>query len=213
MNCHAEFAAAAVRSALQFILSLILSLLHDTAHIIAADIIARIIVHTMVLLILSLLHDTRSALAVGVSASPPSAESLPFQCYRRLRKKHTSGDEDVWEDKLSGHRIRGWRAVSAAGLQGKGLPERSVFSQTPAAILLSSRLPCHYVVVSAWAEASLAILKCEGMIIIMMIIIMIIKIIMIIMIILIITKILIQPSGTKVGFLSVHFDITTMSNR
>ena len=33
----------------------------------------------------------------------------------------------MWEDKLPGHQIRGWRAASAAGLQGKGLSERSVF--------------------------------------------------------------------------------------
>ena len=31
---------------------------------------------------------------------------------------------------LEKHQIRGWRAVSAAGLQGKGWQKRSVFSQT-----------------------------------------------------------------------------------
>ena len=41
----------------------------------------------------------------------------------------------MWEDKLSEKQIRGWRAVSAAGLQGKGLRKRSVFlSQTPVMI-------------------------------------------------------------------------------
>ena len=34
--------------------------------------------------------------------------------------------------RLSGQQIRGWRAVSTAGLQGKGSFERSVFSETPA---------------------------------------------------------------------------------
>ena len=33
----------------------------------------------------------------------------------------------MWENQLSGHQIRGWRAVSAAGFQGKGSPKRSVF--------------------------------------------------------------------------------------
>ena len=33
----------------------------------------------------------------------------------------------MWEDELSEGQIRGWRAVSAAGLHGKGLPKRSVF--------------------------------------------------------------------------------------
>ena len=32
-----------------------------------------------------------------------------------VNKKH-SGEEDTWEDKLSEHQIRGWRAISAAGL-------------------------------------------------------------------------------------------------
>ena len=42
-------------------------------------------------------------------------------------QKHFSGEEDVWEDKLSEHLIRGWRAISAAGLQGKGSYKRNVF--------------------------------------------------------------------------------------
>ena len=38
-------------------------------------------------------------------------------------KKHSSGEEDRWEEKLSEHKIRGRIAVSAAELQGKGLPK------------------------------------------------------------------------------------------
>ena len=41
-------------------------------------------------------------------------------------KKHSSGYEDKWEYWFSKHRIRGWRAVSAEGLQGKGSPGRNV---------------------------------------------------------------------------------------
>ena len=40
-------------------------------------------------------------------------------------------------NKLSGCQIRGWRAVSASGLQGRGSPKRSVFSQTPASLSVS----------------------------------------------------------------------------
>ena len=47
-------------------------------------------------------------------------------CYRRLRKKHSSGEEDLWKQQLSEHHIRGRTAVSASGLQGKGPHERSV---------------------------------------------------------------------------------------
>ena len=41
-------------------------------------------------------------------------------------QKHPSGEEDLSEDKLSEHQIRGRRGVSAAGLQGQRLNERSV---------------------------------------------------------------------------------------
>ena len=40
-------------------------------------------------------------------------------------KKHSSGEEDPWEDTSTEHQIRGWRAVSAAGLRGKGLPRNN----------------------------------------------------------------------------------------
>ena len=42
-------------------------------------------------------------------------------------KKHSSREEACWEDRLSKHQIRGWIAVSADGLQGKGSPEKVCF--------------------------------------------------------------------------------------
>ena len=56
-------------------------------------------------------------------------------CDKR-KKENSSGEEDVWKHFLSEHQIRGWRAVSAAGLQGNGSHERSVFSQTPVSLRL-----------------------------------------------------------------------------
>ena len=49
-------------------------------------------------------------------------------------KKHNSSREkDTSEDALSGHHIRGWRAVSVAGLQGKGSREKKeLLVQAPA---------------------------------------------------------------------------------
>ena len=46
-------------------------------------------------------------------------------------KKHSSGLEDTCENQLSKDQLWGWIEVSAAGRQGKGLHERTVFSQTP----------------------------------------------------------------------------------
>ena len=40
-------------------------------------------------------------------------------------KNHSSEEEHYQEDRHSEHRIRGWIAVSAGGLQGKGSPERT----------------------------------------------------------------------------------------
>ena len=45
-------------------------------------------------------------------------------------KKHSSGLEDPGENQRREHRIRAWRAASAAGLQGRGSRKRIVFSQT-----------------------------------------------------------------------------------
>ena len=42
------------------------------------------------------------------------------------------GLEDRCESWLRKDRVGGWRAVSAAGLQGQGSRRRNVFSQTPA---------------------------------------------------------------------------------
>ena len=42
-------------------------------------------------------------------------------------KKHSSGGADLWKTHGSKRQIRGWRAVSAAGLQGKYCHERSFF--------------------------------------------------------------------------------------
>ena len=41
-------------------------------------------------------------------------------------QKHSSGEEHGCENKCSEHQIRGWIAVSAAGLHSKGLRKRSV---------------------------------------------------------------------------------------
>ena len=41
-------------------------------------------------------------------------------------KTHTSREEGPWKVKLSEHQIGGWRAVSAAGLKGKGCEKRNV---------------------------------------------------------------------------------------
>ena len=50
--------------------------------------------------------------------------------YRCLCQRHSSGEKHMWEDKLSERQIRGWGAVSAAGLQGKG-SRKSSFSRPP----------------------------------------------------------------------------------
>ena len=44
-----------------------------------------------------------------------------------VKQKHSSGEEDPWENQPEKHQIEGWKGVSAAGLQGKGSPKRSVF--------------------------------------------------------------------------------------
>ena len=40
--------------------------------------------------------------------------------------KQSSREKDTWEDGLSEHQFRGWRVVSAAGMQGKGPRKRTV---------------------------------------------------------------------------------------
>ena len=64
-----------------------------------------------------------------------------MHCYRCLWKKHSSGEWYTLEYKLSERQIRGWIAVSAAGLQGKGSLKRSVcFTDTGKAAVLILRL-------------------------------------------------------------------------
>ena len=48
-----------------------------------------------------------------------------------VKKKHSSGEEYIWESQLGKHKIRGRRGVSAAGLHGKCSLKRVYFSQTP----------------------------------------------------------------------------------
>ena len=51
-------------------------------------------------------------------------------------KKHSSGEEDPWEDELAKHQIRGWGAISSTGLHGQGSHKRNVFSKTPVSSLM-----------------------------------------------------------------------------
>ena len=62
-----------------------------------------------------------------------------FLYYRRLKKipPENSTHRNICSQST---KIRGWRAVSAAGLQGKCLRKRSVFSQTPVRIWISEGL-------------------------------------------------------------------------
>ena len=48
-----------------------------------------------------------------------------------LWKKHSSGVEDHWKNKLEQSQIRGWRGVSAAVCRAEARAKRSVCSQTP----------------------------------------------------------------------------------
>ena len=54
-------------------------------------------------------HVTRTSILIPVSV-----------------KKHSSKEEYMWENQFPKHQIRGWRAVSAGGLQGKGCHKRNV---------------------------------------------------------------------------------------
>ena len=60
--------------------------------------------------------------------------------YRCVGEKHSSGEEQPWEEKPSECQISGWRAVSASGLQGRGSPKRSV-SFADAGIIPQPRAP------------------------------------------------------------------------
>ena len=54
------------------------------------------------------------------SARPPSSNEEPSH----------HGDF-TFEKRLSENQLRGWRAVSAAGMEGEGLRKKMFFSQTP----------------------------------------------------------------------------------
>ena len=45
-----------------------------------------------------------------------------------LRKRHSFGEDDAWEDRLPEHQIRVWRAGSAAELPGQRLARKECFS-------------------------------------------------------------------------------------
>ena len=70
----------------------------------------------------SVMHEcavVRSSTRGGSGArGGPGAPSAYFRRFKSM--KHSSGEEDPWEDKLSRQQIRGWRTVSAEGLQGEG---------------------------------------------------------------------------------------------
>ena len=83
----------------------------------------------------------------------------PFESYITCHtgvcgeNEHSSGEKHTWEDKLSECQIRGWRAVSAAGLHGKGSPQRNVFSQTLVAsfaLMGFTRSGSHYYTVKSF---------------------------------------------------------------
>ena len=42
-------------------------------------------------------------------------------CIPGVFEKETPPEKKAWEGRFSGHEIRQWRVISAAGLQGKGL--------------------------------------------------------------------------------------------
>ena len=65
--------------------------------------------------------------------------------------KHSSGEEDMWEDQFSEHQIRGRIEVVATGLHCQGLYKRSVcFSQTPAPSMLLYSRSALYTRASRW---------------------------------------------------------------
>ena len=77
-----------------------------------------------------------SAVVASIGAKCVKTFVLAMYSYGRVpnntvsEKKHASGEEHVWEERLSEDHIRGRIAVSAAGLQGKGSHKNNAFSQT-----------------------------------------------------------------------------------
>ena len=71
------------------------------------------------------------ALADTVAATPSihrqeRCSSLTGIC----EKKHSSRENNPWDNYIEKHQIRGWRGVSAAALHDQGLCKRSVLLQT-----------------------------------------------------------------------------------
>ena len=66
--------------------------------------------------------------------------------------KHSSGEEDPKEDRLSEHQIRGCNAVSAAGLLGQGSGKRLVCF-TDAGMDPKTPTPQHQIEASDWVKA------------------------------------------------------------
>ena len=64
---------------------------------------------------------------VDSSCSACSPQVTWTWCIIRVSvKRNSPWEEDRWEDKLSEHQVRGWRAVPAEGLRGECLRKRRV---------------------------------------------------------------------------------------
>ena len=83
--------------------------------------------------------------------------------YRCLWKRHSWREEHPWEGELAEHQIRGWRALSAAELQGKGSRKGMCFChrhQRGAAIHAMRVCVCVCVCVCAWVIFAAQLLQC-----------------------------------------------------
>ena len=69
-------------------------------------------------------------------------------------KKHSSGEEDMWEHQVSNHQIGGWRAASAAGLQDKGSRKRSLFRDSGIVIIISIIIIIIIIIISSSSSSS-----------------------------------------------------------
>ena len=118
-------------------------------------------------------------------------------------KKHSSGKSCTLEYQLSEHQIRGWRAVSAAGLQGNGSEIRARKARTERSELdegfqtVSSPLPVQVIVL---------------IIIIIIIMIMIRRIITIIVVVVILIIIIINSSSSSSSSSSSNSSSSSSSN-
>ena len=64
-------------------------------------------------------------LHIGGGKHTPRGKKALWTIELSVWKKHSSGEEDPWTIKPSGHQTRGWRAASAAGLHGQGSRKRT----------------------------------------------------------------------------------------